>query len=159
MKKLIVGLLILSGLSFGVASQASAVTELCPKGTGGFTQHISGDGKGDSFTYTAPAGKLVAELCVKAGTTTEYTTYLPPQPAVTVDHSVKDSVSHFAVRLVDKPPATTTTVPETTVPDATPPPYTPPTELPETGGELTMAAIAMLMLAGGGGLVLATRRG
>ena len=119
MKKLIVGLLILSGLAFGVASQANAVTELCPDGTGGFTSHISGSGQGDSFTYTAPAGKLVAELCVKAGTTTEYTTYGTPQPAVTVDHTQKDSVSHYSVRLVDEPPVTTTTFKPTTTTSST----------------------------------------
>jgi hypothetical protein len=53
--------------------------------------------------YTAPEGKLVAEYCVKAGPGYETVQVTPPSATVTIDHPVKDSVSHYQVRLVDAP--------------------------------------------------------
>jgi hypothetical protein len=96
---------------------------------------------GPSFTYTAPEGKLIAWWCAKAGSANqgdgpESHTVNPPAESVTISHSSGKDLSHFSVKLVDKPKPTTSTMPpDTTVPPtSTLPPTTtvPPTTEPPT---------------------------
>jgi hypothetical protein len=63
------------------------------------------DAKGDPATvsYTAPEGFLVDSYCVKAGTTKHIVPVSPASASVTIDHPEKDSVSHYQVRLIEKP--------------------------------------------------------
>lgn len=56
-------------------------------------------GDPDTVEYTAPEGKYVVAYCVKAGTEAyEYTTTGTPT-SVTIDHPMKDSISHYQVVL------------------------------------------------------------
>ncbi len=63
-----------------------------------------------SYNYSAPEGKLVVEVCYKAGTTVNYYNVDPGQPSVTVTTSVPNpndnafqDISHASFRLADKP--------------------------------------------------------
>ncbi|WP_350347087.1 hypothetical protein ABIQ69_10605 [Agromyces sp. G08B096] len=69
------------------------------------TGHLT-DATGATHTITAPEGKLIAEVCVKAGSIKqgqgpEYTTIDPPSKTVTISHSSKKDISHYSVRYVD----------------------------------------------------------
>ena len=66
------------------------------------------DAVGGSMTIYAPEGKLIAEVCVKAGSENqgdgpEYTKYEPPVASVTISHPSKKDISHYSVRYVDVP--------------------------------------------------------
>lgn len=63
------------------------------------------DTVGDPATvaYDAPEGKYVVAYCVKAGTKAYVYTTTGMPTGVTIDHPVKDSVSHWAVLLGDLP--------------------------------------------------------
>ncbi|HEY9324247.1 MAG TPA: hypothetical protein VIP50_04885 [Agromyces sp.] len=71
------------------------------------TGHLSANGK-KSLLITAPTGKLIAEVCVKAGSVKqgngpEYTTVTPPSKTYTISHSSGKDISHYSVRYVDAP--------------------------------------------------------
>lgn len=88
----------------GDCAPAEAPDKVCdPLDTG----HIQvGDKK--SLVIMAPEGKLIAEVCVKAGSSKqgngpEYTTVDPPSKTYTISHSSGKDISHYAVRYVDAP--------------------------------------------------------
>ncbi len=110
---LAVAAMMTGGAAFTGASPVNAQTsEICPANDSG---KIDTTGNPQTVTYTAPEGKLVSGYCVKAGTTTENITVNPPQKTVTIDHSGKDSVSHYSVILVNATSTTTTAAPTTTI--------------------------------------------
>lgn len=70
------------------------------------TGHIPG--AGPSMDISAPEGKLIAEVCVKAGSVNqgngpEYTPVDPALAEVTITHSSGKDISHYSVRYVDVP--------------------------------------------------------
>lgn len=107
------------------------------------------DTVGDPATVTvqAPEGFLIDGYCVKAGTTKEWHDVTPAASEVTVDHSVKDSVSHYSLRYVALP---TPTEEPTGDPEPTPvptetttvPPVVPPTEPPVIGEALAHTGLS-----------------
>ena len=104
-----------------VSAQAA---DVCPDGG----DWVKVDGlSGQSYTYTAPEGKLVAETCYKAGTNVVYETIDPPQEEVTVNSEFQQDLSHASFRLVDEPkedptPTPTITATPTMIPTFTPTP-------------------------------------
>ncbi|WP_216648855.1 hypothetical protein [Agromyces agglutinans] len=88
--------------------------DLCGGGNGGgdnvckkldLKVDVTGDHK--SIVVTAPDGKLIAEVCVKAGSANqgngpETTTYNPPVKSVTISHTSGKDISHYSVRYVDE---------------------------------------------------------
>jgi hypothetical protein len=84
-------------------STAEAQQETCPDGG----DWVKVDGiNAQSYNYTAPAGKLIVEVCYKAGTTVKYKTIDPGQASVNVttdvpnpnDNAFQD-ISHASFRL------------------------------------------------------------
>lgn len=66
------------------------------------TGHLSAGGAA-STTITAPAGMLIVEVCVKAGSINqgngpETTTYDPGVTSVTISHSSGKDISHYSVK-------------------------------------------------------------
>jgi hypothetical protein len=97
--------LVVGGLTFGVASAASAA----PNGNDGKvcenldTGHIEPGTDASELVITAPEGKLIAEVCVKAGSVKKgngpvYTEYDPAVESVTISHPSGKDISHYAVR-------------------------------------------------------------
>ncbi|MEF3404279.1 hypothetical protein [Agromyces sp. CCNWLW203] len=71
------------------------------------TGHLKAGNK-TSLEITAPDGKLIAEVCVKAGSVNngngpEYTTVTPPSKTYTISHSSGKEISHYSVRYVEVP--------------------------------------------------------
>lgn len=133
MKRLAALILALAALA-GLAACGQQVESVAPADSDGVCSgtHLSA-GQATSYTYTAPAGKLVASYCVKAGSANqgngpEYHDVAPPQQSVTFSHSSGKEISHFSVELVDAPPpdtdppTDTTTTEETTPSTSTAPP-------------------------------------
>ncbi|MDR6904460.1 hypothetical protein J2X63_000146 [Agromyces sp. 3263] len=58
---------------------------------------------GNTLTVTAPQGQLIDGYCVKAGTQKFYVAVTPPSATVTIDHPIKDSISHYSLSYVDVP--------------------------------------------------------
>ncbi|HAF61988.1 MAG TPA: hypothetical protein DCK95_06650 [Anaerolineaceae bacterium] len=86
---------------------------------------------GETYTYTAPEGKLIAETCYKAGTEVVFKTIAPPASSVTVISTVGHDLSHASFRLVDEPnPSPTPTEPFTPTPTFTSTPTEPFTPTP-----------------------------
>jgi hypothetical protein len=122
MKKLLSTVALCSLLMFGWISPSDATNEgVCPQG-GEWSSHFSAN-DADEFTYNAPDGYVVVELCVKAGSIIqgdgpEFTDFDPGVDTVTFDHSSGKDISHFSVRLIclddEEEPTTTTTAPTTT---------------------------------------------
>ena len=101
-------LVALAGL-VGVGSAAGQVSaqgdngasELCPPLSTGKID--TPDPDPPTVSYAAPDGKLVVEVCAKAGTTTETRTFVAPgESSVVIRHS-QGTVSHWSVLLVDAP--------------------------------------------------------
>lgn len=83
------------------------------------TGHIPG--AGTSMDITAPEGKLIAEVCVKAGSVNngngpEYTTVDPALASLTIAHSSGKDISHYSVRYVNVPPVEEEPDPKVAVP-------------------------------------------
>jgi len=127
--------------------------EVCPDGG----DWVKVDGlSGLEFTYTAPEGKLIAEVCYKAATTCVYISLDPAVSMYTVVSQVFNSpggvtctapgvphpgcayqeLSHASFRLVDIPtdptPTNTPTDPPPTNTPTDPPPTNTPTDPPPT---------------------------
>lgn len=144
------------------------------------TGHHGGEHKKDGdrhFAYVAVAERAVTTgECEPTTTTQPPVTTLPPEttlpPVTTLPPETTQPPVTTAPPTTQPPATTTTTVPPvitTTVPPTIPPTVAPtlppppppaaPTELPKTGAETWyMALIGLLMLAGGSGLIYATRR-
>ena len=80
--------------------------ETCPtNGTWTKTDGVTGT----SVTVTAPAGKLIAEVCYKAATGVVYYPVTPPASSVTITSTVTNAndevqaISHYSIRLIDAP--------------------------------------------------------
>jgi LPXTG-motif cell wall-anchored protein len=66
------------------------------------------NGTTKSITLTAPAGKVIVEVCVKAGSTQqgngpEVTTFDPGVKSYTIKHSSDKDISHYTVKYGDAP--------------------------------------------------------
>jgi hypothetical protein len=87
---------------------------------------VSGDQT--SVTVTAPAGYLIDQYCVKAGSVQGgtggpvYVTVNPPTKSVTITYPSGKAISHYSVSYV--PISTPTTPPPTCTSNCTPPPCT-----------------------------------
>ncbi|MEF3404278.1 hypothetical protein [Agromyces sp. CCNWLW203] len=78
------------------------------------------DADGASFTIEAPEGKLIAEVCVKAGSDNQgdgpvSTKYDPPVASVTISHPSGKDISHYSVRYIDAPEVVTISVKPTSI--------------------------------------------
>lgn len=111
---LIAGLTLLAGAATAAADGGgNAGEKVCP-GT-----HLS-PGSLVNGVYTAPEGKLIIGWCAKAGSDQqgngpEEHVVDPPAQQVAITHSSNHGLSHFSVKLIDKPtPTTSTTVAPTT---------------------------------------------
>jgi hypothetical protein len=94
----------MAGASVAYATNPNAGEKVCEDLD---TGHLSG-GSGDTFVYNAPAGKLVDFYCVKAGSSNQegdngpvIVQVDPNAASVVINHPVRDSISHFSVKLVD----------------------------------------------------------
>ena len=90
----------------GAVSENGNGQEVCPNTGGGW---IKVDGlSSTSYEYTAPSGKLVAEVCYKSSTTVNYYNVTPNNKKVLVESTVKNqnnqvqNLSHASFRLVDE---------------------------------------------------------
>jgi hypothetical protein len=87
---------------------------------------IDVSGEQTSITVTAPAGYLIDEYCVKAGSVQGGTggpvivAVNPPQKSVTITYPSGKAISHYSVSYV--PISTPTTPPPTCTSNCTPPP-------------------------------------
>lgn len=96
------------GLLFSLSIPVLADSELCPPLDSGKID-VSGDPP--TVEFEAPDGFLITRYCVKAGTSYVLVIVDPPAASVTIDHPVKDSVSHYSVGWTQ---TTTTTTLDTT---------------------------------------------
>ncbi len=76
-------------------------------GSNGWTIKYAG-AEVDTIPYTAPAGFLVDQYCVKAGSTQQgngpvIIPIVPPSSSVTINYPGKDSISHYVVHLIAAP--------------------------------------------------------
>jgi hypothetical protein len=101
----------------------AAPGDVCPPLSSG---KIDVSGEQTSITVTAPAGYLIDEYCVKAGSVQGGTggpvivAVNPPQKSVTITYPSGKAISHYSVSYV--PISTPTTPPPTCTSNCTPPP-------------------------------------
>jgi len=101
---------------FGETAVFAQGQETCPDGG----DWIKVDGlTGKSYTYNAPAGKVIIETCYKAGTEVVYDTINPPQTSVTVTSEFQFDLSHASFRLANQTPTPTPTYTFTPTPTQT----------------------------------------
>lgn len=94
------------GLSAGSVSaldEIAIIEQTCPK-----SGKVDVVGNATTVTVNAPAGKLIAGYCVKAGSSKhgdgpEHVVVDPPAAQVTFGHSSGKAVSHYTIVVVDKP--------------------------------------------------------
>lgn len=118
LKKLLLAVLVLGvGVIAAVSAPApvSANQAVCPdgyewnNGQWEFWDKIDGV-NATSVTAYAPAGKLIAEVCYKASTTVKYFDVTPPASSVYIQSTVfnhnhkRQDISHYSLRLINKPP-------------------------------------------------------
>ncbi len=132
---------LVGGVTLGLAPVAALATQpsfICPETGNGW---VKTDGvSGQTATYSAPDGFLIAEVCYKAGTNSS--TYLvgPLSTVVIVSTLVNNGgqvadISHYSVRLIPvttstPTPTPTPTVTSTPTPEPTPTRTVEPTPLP-----------------------------
>ncbi len=136
-------------LALGITAAASAapdtkplaVQETCP--AGGDWVKVEGL-SGTSYTYTAPAGKVIVGWCYKASTFVVFGVVDPPQTSYTVTSTVGHDLSHASFQLAEEPPdpATVSVVPGTCVWDG---------EVSETLITVTITGNATITITGPGG--------
>lgn len=124
----VIGILIITTIPVSIVAKAAPMEtqETCPQ-TGDWNKKDNLTGV--SFTYTAPEGFLVAEVCYKAATGVVYYAVQPPQGTVIVVSTVINSggqvadLSHASFRLVpiSEPTATPSSTP-TETPESSPTP-------------------------------------
>ena len=83
-------------------------SDITTAGSNGWSAKVDTAGNPATVSYTAPAGFLVDQYCVKAGQPQNgggavIVVVTPPSASVTIDHPTKDSVSHYVVHLVPVP--------------------------------------------------------
>lgn len=86
----------------------------------GWQSKVNVAGHPSTVTVTAPAGYLIDEYCVKAGSGSDAAVIVlvqPPATEVVIDHPAKDYVSQYAIQLV--PVSVVTDTPSGPVPTDT----------------------------------------
>jgi hypothetical protein len=83
----------------------AGVDQVCPDLD---TGHIDGNNQ-TSITITAPEGKVIVQVCVKAGSAQqgdgpEITNFNPGVTETTISHSSGKEISHYSVKFADAPP-------------------------------------------------------
>ena len=147
MRKLLATIAIATLATIGAAAgTVGAQEQVCPDLD---TGHLSANNQ-TSVTITAPEGKVIVQVCVKAGSAQqgdgpEFTNFDPGVTETTISHSSGKEISHYSVKFADAPPPTTapaTTAPATTAPATTAPATTAPpkTAAPTTAPPTTAAA-------------------
>jgi len=91
------------------------------------TGHLSA-GNQTSVTITAPEGKVIVQVCVKAGSveqgdSPEFTNLNPGVTQTTISHTSGKEISHYSVKFADAPPP-----PNGPPPNGPPPNGPPPTK-------------------------------
>jgi hypothetical protein len=86
------------------------------------TGHLSANNQ-TSFTFTAPEGQLIVQVCVKAGSSNqgdgpEFIDF-PGVTSATFSHSSGKEISHFSVKFGEAPPPPNGTTPTTAAPPTT----------------------------------------
>jgi hypothetical protein len=115
-----IAIVTLATIGIGAAGTVGAgVDQVCPDLD---TGHLSANNQ-TSFTITAPEGKVIVQVCVKAGSANqgdgpEFTNFDPGVTETTISHSSGKEISHFSVKFADVPPPTTA-APPTTAPPVT----------------------------------------
>jgi len=115
--------LIMMALVLPALSAHAGPAGVCPGLDSG---KIDVSGEQTSITVTAPAGYLIDEYCVKAGSVQGGTggpvivAVNPPQKSVTITYPSGKAISHYSVSYV--PISTPTTPPPTCTSNCTPPP-------------------------------------
>ena len=115
--------LIMMALVLPALSAHAGPADVCPGLDSG---KIDVSGEQTSITVTAPAGYLIDEYCVKAGSVQGGTggpvivAVNPPQKSVTITYPSGKAISHYSVSYV--PISTPTTPPATCTSNCTPPP-------------------------------------
>ena len=109
--------------TFGAAGTVGAQEQVCPNLD---TGHLSA-GNQTSVTITAPEGKVIVQVCVKAGSTQqgdgpEFTNLNPGVTQTTISHTSGKEISHYSVKFADAPP------PNGPPPNGPPPNGPPPTK-------------------------------
>ena len=81
------------------------------------TGKIDPPGDPTSFTFTAPEGKVIVQVCVKAGSAEQeegpFFIDFPGVTSATFSHPSGKEISHFSVKFADAPPPTTVAPPTT----------------------------------------------
>jgi hypothetical protein len=100
--------------TFGAAGIVGAQEQVCPDLD---TGHLSA-GNQTSVTITAPEGKVIVQVCVKAGSAQqgdgpEFTNFNPGVTQTTISHTSGKEISHYSVKFADAPPPTTDAPPTT----------------------------------------------
>ena len=115
--------LIMMALVLPALSAHAGPADVCPGLDSG---KIDVSGEQTSITVTAPAGYLIDEYCVKAGSVQGGTggpvivAVNPPQKSVTITYPSGKAISHYSVGYL--PISTPTTPPPTCTSNCTPPP-------------------------------------
>jgi hypothetical protein len=104
----------------GAAGTAGAQDQVCPDLD---TGKLSANNQ-TSVTITAPEGKVIVQVCVKAGSAEqglgpEITNFDPGVTETTISHTSGKEISHYSVKFADAPPPTTAAPPTAA---AAPPP-------------------------------------
>jgi hypothetical protein len=82
------------------------------------TGKIDPPGDPTSFTFTAPEGQVIVQICVKAGSGQQgegpfFIDFDPGVTSATFSHPSGKEISHFSVKFADAPPPTTGAPPTT----------------------------------------------
>jgi hypothetical protein len=96
--------LVYAGTSGAAGTVGAGVEAVCPDLD---TGHLSANDQ-TSFTFTAPEGKVIVQICVKAGSAQqgdgpEFIDF-PGVTSATFSHSSGKEISHFSVKFADAPP-------------------------------------------------------
>jgi hypothetical protein len=94
----------------------AGVDQVCPDLD---TGKIDPPGDPTSFTFTAPEGQVIVQICVKAGSAEqglgpEFIDFDPGVTSATFSHSSGKEISHFSVKFAPAPPPPTNGAPPTT---------------------------------------------
>jgi hypothetical protein len=100
----VVALALAGVLMYSGAAHATGGDQVCDNFD---TGHLSAEDQ-KTWEITAPEGKVIVEVCVKAGSENqgdgpEYTEYDPGVASVTISHSTGKNISHYSVKYADIP--------------------------------------------------------
>ena len=106
--------------AIGAAGTVGAQDATCPLLD---TGHLTDLNDQTSGTITAPEGKVIVQVCVKAGSAQqgegpEITNFNPGVTSTTISHTSGKEISHYSVKYADAPPPPNGTAP----PNGTVPP-------------------------------------